>query len=55
MSKRSVIAAVAWGSNRLDIFGLGTDNSMYHKAWTGSAWWPSSTNWEALCGVFTIP
>jgi len=24
---------VSWGANRLDIFGLGTDNQMYHKAW----------------------
>jgi hypothetical protein len=30
--------AVAWGANRLDIFGLGTDNQMNHKAWNGSAW-----------------
>jgi nucleoid-associated protein YgaU len=43
---------VAWGPNRLDIFGLGTDNQMFHKAWTGSAWHPSPTNWEALGGKF---
>jgi hypothetical protein len=26
---------VAWGPNRLDIFGLGTNNSMFHRAWDG--------------------
>jgi hypothetical protein len=35
---RNAIAVTSWGSNRLDIFGLGTDNQMYHKAWDGSAW-----------------
>ena len=32
------ISAVAWGSNRLDIFVRGTDQSVAHKYWTGSAW-----------------
>jgi len=54
MSKRSVVAAVSWGNNRLDIFALGTDNQMFHKAWAG-AWFPSPTDWEPLGGVFTIP
>jgi hypothetical protein len=27
---RIVIAAVSWGNNRLDIFGLGTNNEMFH-------------------------
>jgi hypothetical protein len=43
---------VSWGENRLDIFGLGTDNQAYHKAWTGSAWSPSQTGWEAIGGTF---
>jgi hypothetical protein len=34
------IAAVAWGPNRIDIFGLGTDNAMYHQAWDGKEWLP---------------
>jgi hypothetical protein len=46
---------VSWGANRLDIFGLGTDNQMYHKAWDGSNWQPSVTGWEALGGVFNSP
>ena len=45
-------AVAAWGANRLDIFGLGTDNAMYHKAWTGAAW---QANWEDLGGVFDSP
>ncbi len=46
---------VAWGPDRLDIFGLGTNNSMYHKAWTGSSWYPSPTDWESIGGVFNSP
>jgi hypothetical protein len=30
----------SWGVNRLDIFGLGTNNEMYHKAWNGSDGFP---------------
>ncbi|MDP9169446.1 MAG: hypothetical protein M3N54_02405, partial [Acidobacteriota bacterium] len=44
--------AVAWGANRLDLVGLGTDAAMYHKAWNGSAW---LANWEKLGGLFTSP
>ncbi|HEV7885174.1 MAG TPA: hypothetical protein VGO81_16495 [Solirubrobacteraceae bacterium] len=39
----------SWGANRLDVFGLGTDDGMYHKAWNGSNWSPS---WESLGGTF---
>ncbi len=53
--KTIAVAVAAWGPNQPDIFGLGTDNSMYHKAWNGSAWLPSMTGWEALGGVFSIP
>jgi hypothetical protein len=45
-------AAVSWGNNRLDIFGLGTDNQMYHKAWDGQSWLPSAKDWELLGGTF---
>jgi hypothetical protein len=48
----TAIASVSWGPNRLDIFGLGTDNQMYHKAWDGTQWYPSPANWEALGGTF---
>ena len=30
--RASSAGATAWSANRLDIFGLGTDNAMYHKA-----------------------
>jgi Repeat of unknown function (DUF346) len=44
-------AAVAWTKGRLDIFGLGTNNEMFHKWWDNS-WGPSQTGWEALGGTF---
>jgi hypothetical protein len=44
---------VSWAAERLDIFGLGTDNQMYHKYWSPSTGWgPSQTGWEAIGGVF---
>ncbi|HEY6323042.1 MAG TPA: hypothetical protein VJA16_15940 [Thermoanaerobaculia bacterium] len=46
-------AAVSWGPNRLDIFGVGQDQGMYHKWWDGSNWGPG--DWEPLGGVFTSP
>ncbi len=45
----------SWGNNRLDIFGLGMDGAMYHKAWDGGAWRPSLLDWERLGGVFSSP
>lgn len=48
--------AKCWGPNRIDIFGLGTDNQCYHKWWDGSNWGPSITDWEPLGGTFnSIP
>ena len=44
----------AWGANRLDIFGLGTNSAMYHKAWNGSSWQPSISGWENLGGTFVL-
>ena len=52
--KPIAVSAVSWGANRLDIFGLGTNNSMFHKAWA-NAWYPSPSGWEALGGVFNSP
>ncbi len=48
-------AVTAWGNNRLDIFGLGLDGAMYHKAWDGASWRPTLLDWERLGGVFTAP
>jgi len=45
-------AVVSWGPDRLDIFGPGKSLGMWHKAWTGSSWYPSTTDWQALGGTF---
>lgn len=42
------VSAVAWGSNRLDLF-TSEGGTVYHKAWTGTSWWPSQTGgWEDI-------
>jgi len=40
-------SATSWGSNRLDVFGRGTDNALWHKWWDGGKW----SGWESLGGV----
>jgi hypothetical protein len=45
---------VSWESNRLDIFGLGGDNQLYHKSWNGE-WNPQVGDWDALGGTFSTP
>jgi hypothetical protein len=42
----SEIAAVSWGFNRLDIFGVGTNNGMFHRAFNGGNW--EDTHWEPM-------
>ena len=37
---------VSWAANRLDVFGKGTDDALYHKAFSGS--WGG---WEDLGGI----
>ncbi len=49
------VAVVSWAADRLDIFGLGTNNEMFHKYWDGSKWGPSPTGWEGLGGTFNSP
>ena len=39
--------AVAWSSDRLDAFGIGTDNALYHMAWDGANW----SGWENRGGT----
>ncbi len=46
---------VAWGSNRLDAFVIGTDSALYHKWWDGANWGPSLTDWEYMGGVCMSP
>ena len=52
MDERFGLAVASWGPNRLDLFGVGTDGAMYHKAWDG-IWRPSPSGWEHLGGAFT--
>jgi hypothetical protein len=47
---RSLLPVVSWGMNRLDIFGIGTDNAMYHKYWSDAGWQPA--RFEPLGGSF---
>jgi hypothetical protein len=52
-------SAVAWGANRLDIF-MREDGTVYHKAWTGTSWWPNQIGgWDNIgsmqIGILDIP
>jgi hypothetical protein len=40
-------AVVSWGSNRIDLFGVGRNTAVWHKAWNGSAW----EEWHDIGGV----
>jgi hypothetical protein len=42
------IAVSSWAPGRLDVFTIGGDDAVYHKAWDGAAW----DNWESLGGGF---
>jgi hypothetical protein len=48
------LAVTAWGSNRLDVFGIGSDDSgrdaLWHKYWDGSSWHPDGSGLESLGG-----
>ncbi|MFE0134883.1 Dot/Icm T4SS effector Zinc-dependent metalloprotease LegP, partial [Streptomyces sp. NPDC059037] len=46
---------VSWESDRLDVFGIGTDSALHHKWWDGKAWGPGIKNWESLGGICTSP
>jgi hypothetical protein len=52
-SNLALLSVVSWGTSRLDVFGVGTDNAMYHRAGDGNAWYPSS--WEYLGGSCSSP
>lgn len=44
------------GPGRLDVFGQGVNGNLVHKAWDGSAWLPSKTDWEDLSGqIIGVP
>ena len=42
----------SWGPGRLDIFAVGTDGQMRHKAWD-TDWRPPANHWTELGGNFT--
>ncbi|MBB6214268.1 hypothetical protein HNQ80_000337 [Anaerosolibacter carboniphilus] len=42
-------AVASWQANRLDVFGRGQNNALWHKWWDGSRW----SDWEDLGGVLT--
>ena len=44
---------VAWGQDRIDAFVLGSNRTLYHKYWNGSAWGASVTGYKNLGGVCT--
>lgn len=45
----SAPAVASWQPNRLDVFGRGQNNALWHKWWNGSSW----SEWEDLGGVLT--
>jgi hypothetical protein len=42
-------AVSSWGVNRLDVFGRGGDNALYHKYWDGTGWY----GWYWLGGILS--
>lgn len=42
-------AVASWQPNRLDVFGKGQNNALWHKWWNGIRW----SEWEDLGGVLT--
>ncbi|MET9020475.1 hypothetical protein ABZV93_10865 [Actinopolymorpha sp. NPDC004070] len=42
-------AAVSWAPGRMDVFARGTDNALWHRAYTAGGW----QSWERLGGVLT--
>jgi hypothetical protein len=42
-------SVVSWGPGRLDVFVVGTDRALHHKAWDGTEW----KDFESLGGVLS--
>lgn len=42
------LAAVSWGPNRLDVFTMGDDFSVWHKYWTPTTGWSFNNSWESI-------
>ena len=47
----SAPAVCSWGPGRLDVFGRGTDNALWHKWFTDGEW----RGWTSLGGTLTAP
>jgi hypothetical protein len=47
----SAPAVCSWGPTRLDVFGRGEDNALWHRWLTGREW----SDWESLGGTLTAP
>ncbi|MDD3168984.1 MAG: sialidase, partial [Eubacteriales bacterium] len=45
----SAPAVASWQINRLDVFGRGQNQALWHKWWDGSRW----SDWEDLGGILT--
>jgi hypothetical protein len=45
----SAPAVASWQPNRLDVFGRGQNNALWHIWWDGTRW----SNWEDLGGILT--
>ena len=50
--KTSAICAISPDVNKLNIFGIGTDQAMYLKNLDGGSWLPSPTDWYSLGSEF---
>jgi hypothetical protein len=55
----SLLQAVSWGPNRIDLFSRGggglATGSVYHRGWDGSAWSPApDAAWEDMGGEFYV-
>ena len=44
-------AVVARAPERLDIVAVGLEGAVYHKAWDGAGWKPSTDGWAPLKGI----
>lgn len=50
----SRIGVLSRGPGRLDVFGLGADDQMFHRSFDGNRWTPDN-GWEGLGGRFITP
>jgi hypothetical protein len=51
----SPLASVSWAPNRIDIFALGVNGRLLHKALNYGSWLPSENSWDEIGSGFTSP